>query len=92
MFSEDDGDISVRHAIIRLLTGNTVCFISVMSIPHLFIEPSSLRKAFCISTTIMAVLDPDNDSLSQLIPEGDKSRVSGYGLETYAAGNVYMLH
>ena len=27
--------------------------------------------------------------LSQLIP---KSMVSGYGLETYAAGNVYMLH
>ena len=30
--------------------------------------------------------------LSQLIPEDNKSRVSGYGLETYAAGNVYMLH
>lgn len=30
--------------------------------------------------------------LSQLIPEGNKSMVSGYGLETYAAGNVYMLH
>ena len=30
--------------------------------------------------------------LPQLIPEGNKSRVSGYGLETYAAENVYMLH
>ena len=30
--------------------------------------------------------------LPQLIPKGNESRVSGYGLETYAAGNVYMLH
>ena len=30
--------------------------------------------------------------LSQLILEGNKRGVSGYGLETYAAGNVYMLH